>query len=65
MGSDEGKRSVSIVGLAYVFVVYRKVPEFLDVRNFVGRRGGLVVERLTPEREVGGSILTQVAVLYP
>ena len=28
-----------------------------------GRRGGLVVERRTPEREVGGSI--QVAVLYP
>ena len=30
-----------------------------------GRRGGLLVERRTPEREVGGSILTQVAVLYP
>ena len=27
------------------------------------KRGGLVVERRTPEREVGGSILTQVAVL--
>ena len=27
------------------------------------RRGGLVVECRTPEREVGGSILTQVAVL--
>ena len=27
------------------------------------RRRGLVVERRTPEREVGGSILTQVAVL--
>ena len=27
------------------------------------RRGGLVVERRTPEWEVGGSILTQVAVL--
>ena len=26
---------------------------------------GLVVERWTPEREVGGSILTRVAVLYP
>ena len=26
-----------------------------------GRRGGLVVEGQTPEREVGGSILTQVA----
>ena len=30
-----------------------------------GRRRGLVVERRTPEREVGGSILTQVAVLCP
>ena len=29
------------------------------------RRGGLVVERRTPEREAGGSILTQVAVLCP
>ena len=31
----------------------------------VGRRGGLVVERRTPERGVGGSILTWVAMLYP
>ena len=30
-----------------------------------GRRRGLLVERRTPEREVGGSILTQVAVLCP
>ena len=29
------------------------------------RRGGLVVERRTKEQEVGDSILTQVAVLYP
>ena len=28
-----------------------------------GRHGGLVVEHRTPEREVGGSILTQVSVL--
>ena len=27
------------------------------------RRGGLAVKRRTPERDVGGSILTQVAVL--
>ena len=33
--------------------------------NEQGRRSGIVVERRTPEREVGGSILTQVAVLYP
>ena len=30
-----------------------------------GKRGDLVVERRTLEREVGGSIFTQVAVLYP
>ena len=30
-----------------------------------GRRRGLVVKSRTPEREVGGSILTRVAVLYP
>ena len=35
------------------------------VTSLEGRRRGLVVERRTPEREVGGSILTQVAVLYP
>ena len=29
------------------------------------RRGGLVVERRTPERDVGGSILIQVAILCP
>ena len=29
------------------------------------RRGCLVVEHRTPEREVSGSILTQVAVLFP
>ena len=29
-----------------------------------GRRGGLVVEHQTLEREVGGSILTRVVVLY-
>ena len=30
-----------------------------------GRRGGLVVERRIPEREVGDAILTRVAMLYP
>ena len=29
------------------------------------RRGGLVVQGQTPEREVGGSILTHVIVLFP
>ena len=32
---------------------------------YLGRDGGLVVECWTPEREVEGSILTQVAVLCP
>ena len=36
-----------------------------DNTQEMGRRSGLVVELQTPEREVGGSILTQVAVLYP
>ena len=31
----------------------------------LGRPGGLVGERRAPEPEVGGSILTQVAVLCP
>ena len=31
----------------------------------VGKRGGQVVERRTTEQEVGGSILTLVAVLCP
>ena len=31
----------------------------------IGRRGGLVVERRTTDREVGGSILTRVALLHP
>ena len=31
----------------------------------IGMRGGLVVERQTPERDVRGSIFTQIAVLYP
>ena len=38
---------------------------FNNVQMADRRRGGLVVERRTPEREVGGSILTQVAVLCP
>ena len=33
--------------------------------KLVGRRGGLVIERRTPKREIGGSILTQVAMLCP
>ena len=41
---------------------YRPVTE---ISLKMGRREGLVVERRTPEREVEGSILTKVAVLYP
>ena len=37
----------------------------LMVTQFVRRHAGLVVERRTPEREAGGSIFTQVAVLCP
>ena len=33
--------------------------------QYQGKRSDLVVERRTPELEVGGSILTQVAVLCP
>ena len=48
-------------------ICYRKMTagttQLITIVN--GRRGGLVVERRTPEREVGGSILTRVAVLYP
>ena len=36
-----------------------------NIQICIGRRDGLVVERRTPEREIGGSILTLVAVLYP
>ena len=43
----------------------QSVKQFESLLIFKGRRRGLVVERRTPEREVGGSILTQVAVLCP
>ena len=48
-------RRLFVIWLACTCMVYLKGQ----------RRGSLVVERRTPEREVGGSILTQVAVLYP
>ena len=57
--------------LWYLTVFSMTVPIFAFAFKTVqslhnpGRRGGLVVECRTPEREVGGSILTQVAVLYP
>ena len=41
-------------------ILFRHLTQRLD-----GRRSSLVVERRTLEREVGGSILTRVAVLYP
>ena len=57
-------------------VTWLRTPFFLDNRDtlhtadhiftdFIGRCGGLVVEHQTPEREVRGSILSRVAVLYP
>ena len=52
----------------YLFDTYNVMPPSRSIYLFhypPWRRGGLVVERRTPEREVGGSILTQVAVLYP
>ena len=49
---------------------YRNDPKFSDNQPSFDpliseRRGGLVVERRTPEREVGGLILTLVVLLYP
>ena len=38
-------------------------PSFRTLRG--GGRGGLVVEHRSPKREVGSSILSRVAVLYP
>ena len=43
----------------------RKLKVYMLLFSSRTQRGGLVVERRTPEREVGGSILTQVAVLCP
>ena len=40
-------------------------PQIIFITRLQERRGGLVVGRRTPEPEVGGSILTRVAVLYP
>ena len=42
-----------------------KIEEVDGLHYLCRRRGGLVVERRMPEREVVCSILTQVAVLYP
>ena len=46
--------------LSYIIL---RLFTILPIRNMEAR--GLVVERRTPEREVGGSILTQIAVLCP
>ena len=49
------------------FISLMKIKDRLDLgkQSRPGRCACLVVERRTPEREVGGSILTQVAMLYP
>ena len=44
------------------FMVKYEVHVNCLLKGCKGRHDGLVVERRTPEREVGGSILTQVAV---
>ena len=60
------------MGCAALFVLNSKlnkgdclaIPQY-EISSGVGRRRGLVVELRTPEREVGGLILTQIAVLCP
>ena len=48
-----------------VLQMSRNCPTHRQKTTEGGRHGGLVVEHRIPEREVGGSILTQVAMLYP
>ena len=50
-----------VLGMGYVILLWHSLSL---PYNYFGRRGGLVVERRTPGRDAGGSILTQVAVLY-
>ena len=54
--------------LSRFFSTYAKTKaDFAQPFRYIDsrRRGGLVVERRAPEREVGGSILSQVSMLYP
>ena len=60
------KRGIHLFFLGKQFKFCFFVATCLLAHNVeAGRRGCLVLERRTPEREVGGSILTQVPVLYP
>ena len=52
-----------LLTLLLLIVLYSSTKPFIVKLLYGWRRGGLVVERRTPEREVGGSIITQVAVL--
>ena len=57
-----------LINFICLLAVYKKLivtGRVLSTRILRYGRHGLVVERQTPEREVGGSILTQVAVLCP
>ena len=51
--------------VVYCASIYRLPLRHHKRQEECGGRGGLVVERRTPGREVGDSILTQIAVLYP
>ena len=58
-----------LINFICLLAVYKKMigtGRVLGTRilRYEERRGGLVVERRTPEREVGG-LITQVAVLSP
>ena len=59
-GCDAAKRGVSsgAIMFAYMICIENEIKMKQEAR-------GQEVERRTREREVGGSILTQVAVLYP
>ena len=51
-------------GFVVMRLKYDLICKFVSL-SAVGRHGDLVVERRIPERKVGGSILTQVAMLCP
>ena len=74
MTETENNWSVSIsyisCSLLFITLTFPNAESKLTIGQimleiFLGRRGGLVVEGRTPERERGFRILTQVAVLCP
>ena len=60
-GRRHGQAETNMLPLFQSWGHKNPYPNYLTSR----RRRGIVVERRTPEREVGGSILTQVAMLCP